>query len=191
MRERSMRSTRKLRKSWRSSHQAPIRLTSTICHRDRPDRAMGLPPSLIAIVDRELARVVDRTADLGEVDAGGGGSAALRDIERRLGEIAAQHLRKNRRHLGKDALGGPLQNRVAETAHMARTDRDRIDLIRCEHQRRQVEAAAQHIADAGGALDRDPARLQGRDVAVDRASRDLEPVGERRRGQRARRAVSG
>ena len=70
-----------------------------------------------------------------------------------------------------------------------RADGDRLDLLDGEHQRRQVEAAAQHVADARRALDRHAARLQGGDVAIDRARRHFELVGQRRGGGRpARRA---
>src|SRR6266702_7170716 len=60
--------------------------------RNRPDRPVRPPALFIAIVDRHLARLVDRAADLGEVDAGRARGAALRHIERRLGEVTAQHL---------------------------------------------------------------------------------------------------
>jgi hypothetical protein len=69
---------------------------------------------------------------------------------------------------------------------MPRADRDGVDLVGGEHQRRQVEAAAQHIADADGAVDWHAARLQRGDIAVDRANGDFELLGERRRGQRLR-----
>jgi hypothetical protein len=54
----------------------------------------------------------------------------------------------------------------------------RFDLMLVEHQRRQIEAVAQGVADAGLAFDRHATRHQVADVPVDRPLRDLEPFGE-------------
>jgi 3-deoxy-D-manno-oct-2-ulosonic acid (Kdo) hydroxylase len=54
---------------------------------------------------------------------------------------------------------------------------------------RVLEAAAQHIADAGRSLDRHAPRLQRCDIAIDGTDRDLQFVGQRgRRHRSARRA---
>lgn len=95
-----------------------------------------------------------------------------------------QVLGNDRRHLGENALGRLLQLWVAQPLDVARADRDRVDLLGRKHQRRQIKAAAQDIAEAGGALDRHPARLQRRDIAVDRAHSDFEVIGEGGGGHR-------
>ena len=75
------------------------------------------------------------------------------------------------RHLGQHRVGGLLQRGVLQPLDQPRADGDRLDLVDGEHQRRQVEALAQHVADAGRALDRHAPGLQGGDVAIDRARR--------------------
>jgi len=70
---------------------------------------------------------------------------------------------------------------------MVRADSDRLDFVDGEHQGRQVEAPAQHVADARRALDRHAAGLQGGDVAIDRARRHFELGRQHRRRHRLRR----
>ena len=60
----------------------------------------------------------------------------------------------------------------------ARPEDERFDLLLLEHERRQVEACAQHVADAGFALDRDAARHEILDVAIDGALGDLERLAQ-------------
>ena len=82
---------------------------------------------------------------------------------------------------GTRALG---QARAGEGAHEARADDQRFEFAGIEHQRRDVRALAQDIADPGFALDRHAGQLQVGDVAVDRAQRDRETRGQLPRGQR-------
>ena len=98
--------------------------------------------------------------------------------------MGAQAFRQHDRHLVEHAAGRLLQFGVAQALHQPRADRDRLDLVDREHQRRQVEALAQHVAQAGRALDRHAAGLQGRHVAIDRAHRDLQLLGKRGRRHR-------
>jgi uncharacterized protein involved in type VI secretion and phage assembly len=58
---------------------------------------------------------------------------------------------------------------VALVPHPARAQHQRLQFVGIEHQRRQEEAAAQHVADAGRAVDRRAELGQGLDVAVDGA----------------------
>ena len=145
-----------------------------IGHGDRPDDPVGAPALLVGIGDVELAEVADRGAHLGEVGAFGLGRHAGRDIDRRVGDVLAQALGHHDGNLGQHAFGRRLQLGVLQASDQPRADGDRLDLVDGEHQRRQVEALAQHVADAGGALDRHAARLQGGDVAIDRARGHLQ-----------------
>src|SRR6185312_6499000 len=114
-----------------------------------------------------------------------------RDVDMGVGDVRTQALGHHDADLGKNGIGGRLQGRVLDALEHARADRDRFDLVDGEHQRRQVEALAQHVADAGRALDRHAAGLQGSDVAIDRARGDLELLGQRRRGHRFPGATQG
>ncbi len=92
--------------------------------------------------------------------------------------MAAQALGQHDRHLVEHAAGGGLQLRIAQALHHAGADRDGFDLVDREHQRRQVEALAQHVTQAGRALDRHAAGLQGRHVAIDRAHGHFQLLGQ-------------
>src|SRR5581483_4436957 len=63
-----------------------------------------------------------------------------------------------------------------------------LDLLLREHQRRQHEARPQDVADTRLAIDMRTLALQRIDVAVERAQRDAEFIGERR--PRHRKAVT-
>ena len=78
---------------------------------------------------------------------------------------------------------------VAGAVEQPRPDRDRLDLVCGEHQRRQMEFALQDIAQARRALDRHAAGLQRGHIAVDRPDGDLELRRQGRRGDRARRGA--
>ena len=67
---------------------------------------------------------------------------------------------------------------TAEALHHARTGHQRHDLVAGEHERGQLEAFAQEVADPRLAVDRHARGLQVGDVAVDRAFRHLEPRGQ-------------
>ena len=59
-------------------------------------------------------------------------------------------------------------------AHDARAEHERLNLFAVEHQRRQVIAGAEAIADARFAVDRRAGQDQIADVAVDRPLRNLQ-----------------
>lgn len=61
----------------------------------------------------------------------------------------------------------------------------RLCFLAREHQGRQIEARAHAVADARLAFDRHALRGEIGDVAVDRALRDLEAIGEEARGAEA------
>jgi hypothetical protein len=117
---------------------------------------------------------VDPAADAGEVDAVLGrlpGRSRARDgIERHV----AQALRHDGGELGDEVGGGARQGRIAARLHPAGAEGRRLDLVGGQHQRRQVEAAFQHVAETRLAADRHALADEGGDVAVDRTLRCLE-----------------
>jgi hypothetical protein len=116
---------------------------------------------------------------------------AIGQITRLVRDVRPEPLGHHGFDFGEHRLGRPLERRVLDALEHARADRDRLDLVDREHQRRQVEALAQHVAHAGRALDRHAPRLKGGDVAIDGAWRDLELRGERCRGHRLPGAAQG
>jgi hypothetical protein len=84
----------------------------------------------------------------------------------------------------RSGSGGRLQFRVPRALQKGERQHHGLRLLDGEHQRRQVEAGAQDIADAALALDRHAHRLQGYDIAVDRAHRHLQPFGDLGGGHR-------
>ena len=79
----------------------------------------------------------------------------------------------------------PRQARVGAALDPAGAERQRLDLLEAEHQGRQGEAGLEHIAETRLALDPRPLRLQGADVAVERAQRHAELLRQRQAGDRA------
>ena len=92
--------------------------------------------------------------------------------------MRAQAFRQHDRHLVEHPLGRLLQLRIAQALDQPGAHRDGLDLVDREHQRRQVETLAQHVAHTRRALDRHAAGLQGRHVAIDRAHGDFQLCGE-------------
>jgi hypothetical protein len=78
------------------------------------------------------------------------------------------------RDFRNEVLRGARQNRIGMPRDPLRAEHGRLDLVRGEHQRRQVESLLQNIAHAGLAADRHALSDQGRDVAVDRPLRSLQ-----------------
>ena len=90
--------------------------------------------------------------------------------------------------LGERVARGAGEARVGAALDPARAERQRLDLVEGEHQRRQREAGPQHVAEARLALDGRALRLQRGDVAIERAQRDAKLLRERR--ARDRRAAA-
>ena len=63
--------------------------------------------------------------------------------------------------------------------HPMRAERHRVDLVRRQHQRRQIEAAFQHIADTRFAADRHALAHQSGNVAIDGSFGGLQFLGNR------------
>ena len=116
-----------------------------------------------------------------------GGPAApidRRHEQPRVGDERREILRDDRRDLVEDRVAGARQRGIAELAHDPRAEHERLDLIAVEHERRQVVAGTDAIADARFAVDRRAGEDQIADVAVDRALRYAEPFGKVRGGRR-------
>jgi hypothetical protein len=79
----------------------------------------------------------------------------------------------------------PWRARHPPSSDDARAEHHRLDLRLCEHQWRQVEATAQHVADAGFALDWHAGQRQVADVAIDGALGHFELARQPRRGDDA------
>lgn len=58
-------------------------------------------------------------------------------------------------------------------------DRDRLDLLDGEGERRQVVALPENVTNARRPFDRDVSCLQGRDIAIDRSGRHLQAFRQR------------
>src|SRR5262245_61641139 len=84
--------------------------------------------------------------------------------------------------LARYFLGGRGQFLVAGALDEGEAEDNGFGFLDGEHQRRQVEAGAQYVADAALAIDRHAHRLKRCDVAIDRALGDLEAAGNGRRG---------
>ena len=168
---------------------ADQRRLHVIRHCDRPDGALGAFTLLVNVGDLQLALVADRLAHFRKVHACDDRGPRTRDVDRRGHQLHAQRLRQDHCHLRQYAFSRVLQSRIAGATDQPGSHRDRLDLLGGEHQRRQVEAAPQNIADAGRSIDRHAPRLQRGDVAIDCADRDLQLIGERgSRHRPARRA---
>jgi hypothetical protein len=78
------------------------------------------------------------------------------------------------------------QRRIAELPDDPRAEHERLNLFTIEHERRQIVAGPDPVADAGRAFDRRAGQRQIADVAIDRPLRDLQLLGDlRRRRHRA------
>jgi hypothetical protein len=82
--------------------------------------------------------------------------------------------------LASTLSGRFLEFRIAQATQQPHANRNRVGLLESEHQWRQIKAAAQHIAEPGRPFDRHAARLQGGNVAIDRADRHFQLLGDRR-----------
>ena len=75
--------------------------------------------------------------------------------------------------------------------HEVRTERNGLDLLQGEHQRRQVKPLAQHIAETRRSFDGNTPRLQRRDIAIDGAHRHFQALRQGSSRHRLRAAPQG
>ncbi len=74
----------------------------------------------------------------------------------RVGEQRLELLRQHAGHLAEDRLARARERRIAELRDDPRAEHERLNLFSVEHQRRQIVAGLQAVADAGLAVDRRP-----------------------------------
>ena len=131
----------------------------------------------LAACDHRFARQRQRIGrSSGAEDDGTNSRVSATSGARSFGTIAAT--------LARIGVARARQRRIAELAHDARAEHERLDLIAVEHERRQVVAGTDAIADPRLAVDRRAGEDQIADVAVDRALRYAEPFGKVRGSRR-------
>ena len=108
-------------------------------------------------------------ADPGHVDSVNRRIAAGRRAGGGFQHIGSQPLGHGHADLGDQVFGGAGQGRVGTRGHPLRAEHRGLDLIRREHQRWQIIAIVENVADAGLSPDRHPLGHQVGDVAVDGA----------------------
>ncbi len=96
-----------------------------------------------------------------------------RAIDRREKRRCIEALLQRRRKDGLDLRAGivdhALQARIRAVTHEAQAEHQRLAFLRREHQRRQVEPAFEHVADARLPPHRHARNLQADDIPIDRA----------------------
>src|SRR5260221_158161 len=100
------------------------------------------------------------------------------------GGIAQGLLRRGREHrfdLGERCRRDLGERRIAALIDIAQAEHHRLGLLLAEHQRREEQPPAQHVADAGLAPHRRALGGELRAVPIERALRDAKPRGQRRR----------
>ena len=125
--------------------------------------ALGQPLPLVAVDEGKAAVVADRGPQHSHV--GRRRCAEARDHEPAVVQLVCAQLRQNTRDLGGNAAGSRLQILIAGPVQELQPDRDRLDLLTVEHQRRQVIARSHDVADTGRTVDRHPHGHQRRDWA--------------------------
>ena len=136
--------------------------------RDRPDGALAAHAFFVAVGDAQLALLAQRSAQQLEVDRLPPFPAGT-DEQQFILQPPPQIVGQDGGDAGNGVAGSIGECIVGAAPYPSRAERQRLDLIFREHQRRQQEAGTQHIADAGLALDFRTHGLQSSDVAIERA----------------------
>src|SRR5207247_2467582 len=79
---------------------------------------------------------------------------------------------------------GACESRIAELTHDARAEHERLDFVAIEHERWQVVPRTNAVPDPRLAVDRRAGEHEIADVAIHRALRHAEPLGDVRGGGR-------
>ena len=79
-----------------------------------------------------------------------------RDHEPAVVQLVRAQRGRNGGDLGGNAAGCHLQILISSPGQELQPDRDRLDLLTVEHQRRQVVARAHDVVDTGRTIDRTP-----------------------------------
>ena len=149
--------------------------------------ALGQPLPLVAVDDGKAAMVADRGPQRSHLRRRR--CAEARDHEPAVVQLVCAQLGQHVGDLGGDPVGGHLQLLIASTVQQLQPDRNRLDLLAVEHQRRQIIARPHDVADTGRTVDRHARGLQRRDVAIDGAGGDLQRLGKLCGGHRPARAA--
>ena len=160
-----------------------------IADHDRPDHALGRAVLAIAIAQRDLASGAHPGARLRDIDPVGRDFPGRRSARRRIEDQGSEVFRDRGGDLGNQVACRARERRIAVSRDPLRAEHRRLDLVRGQHERRQVEAAFQHVAEPGFTPHRDALADQRRDVAIDRAFRGFELGRERRRRHGTARAT--
>src|SRR4051812_2926109 len=153
--------------------------------REWPDGARGLLALEVAIADLHLALRADGTPDLRQLRVSRGNSRARTDQQRRALQFMTQVGGQHGADLGEQVYRRRRQLRVGAVGDPARAEYQRLDLLFREHQRRQHESRTEHVTQAGLAIDVSALRLQGCDVAIQRADAYLQLARQHRAAHRA------
>ena len=131
-------------------------------------------PFQVQIVDVNLALLADAAAQRHHVDRDLGPAAARRRDQPQALDPRPPGARYDGRDLGQHIRRRTAQLGIPPALDDPGADQQRIQLVFGEHERRQVEALAEQVADAGRTLDWHTLGDQFGDVAVDRAHGNLE-----------------
>ncbi len=129
--------------------------------------------------------IVDRAPDRVERLGAPRIDGKARCIQPRQRHLLASRRRQHRLDLVERQFRRLRQRVAAQRFHQPGAQHQRFEFVAIEHDRGQIEAAAQLVADARFALDRHAAGDQIADVAVDGALGNVQPFGELARGERA------
>ncbi len=106
-------------------------------------------------------------------------------VEQNVVDFLAQAGGENRFDLAQSAIGRFSEFGASPSFHHAGTEDESGDFFAIKHERRDIEVAAQRIANAGFAGNGHAGELQVLDIAIDGAMRDLQLLGEAARGLQA------
>src|ERR1700722_1271156 len=147
--------------------------------------AARLGALLVEIAEPNFPAAANRGAQLSKVERDRHPPHVLRRPQRSIIHHPMQMRRQHVLHLRQCRVGRAAQLGVAPVLHHASAEHERLELVLAEHERRQIVALAQRVADTGGALDWNLARNQVADVAIDSALADVEMFRERSSGHYA------
>jgi hypothetical protein len=174
-----MRSTRKVRKSSLSSHQArqdPHRTEEG--ERQRSHRPLARPAQDVGVTKAHLLSAANGLTQLGEIARDRFDAVSRRRKQGGIRHVRAQRLWNDSLDLGNGIGCSNGEFRIGPGLDHAGAKHQRLDLLLLKHQRRQIEPRLQNVSDTGLALDRNAGRHEVADVAVDRSFRYLQRIRE-------------
>ena len=155
--------------------------------RHGPDGALAGLAALVGVGEAQFSFPGQGGAQGGQ----GGPFAPHRTGEQAVFGGALQRGGQHGFHLGAGGFGGLGEVWVAAGGHQAQAEQQGIRLRIGEHQRWQEGLGAQHVAEAGGALDRGTLGGEGGDVSVEGAQGNAQLLGQHRARDGATAAAEG